>query len=405
MKLKELYEERNRIVKQQRELLDKGKGELDSAEDVQTYENLEQRFNELTDEIEKKERVSKLEEREKMLSESRDRPLFQSEDRKTEGEHRASSDYDKAFRAHLCLRSLAPSEQRALRVSVDTEGGYVVASEKFVGDIRATKKDRLIIRQYATVIPVPNAVSLGVPYLETEPDQATWGSEIWSGELETSAALSKRMLYPHPAAIRLKVSEPMVRMAPNAVDFIVDRMAYRSAVLEEEAFIKNGTGSNQPVGIFQDTDILETATCDISDANTTTSIKADNLINVVYSMKPQYRSNARWLFHRDAVKMIRKLKSGDGDYLWRSGIASDRSDTILDLPYEESEYVSNTFETGQYVGALADLSFYWIADALDMRIKVADQLYLETNQIGYFLRFETDGMPVEKEAFRRVTLA
>jgi HK97 family phage major capsid protein len=57
------------------------------------------------------------------------------------------------------------------------------------------------------------------------------------------------------------------------------------------------------------------------------------------------------------------------------------------------------------VGILGVFDYYWIADALNMDIQVVTELYAATNQNGYILRKETDGMPVLGEAFRRVTLA
>ena len=128
-------------------------------------------------------------------------------------------------------------------------------------------------------------------------------------------------------------------------------------------------------------------------------------IECKYSLKAQYRRQAKWIFSREAIKMIRKLKDGEGNYLWRAGISSDRPDTILDLPFGESEYCPNTFTSGQYVGIIGDFSFYWIVDALDMQVAVLSELYAESNQTGYIGRKETDAMPVIAEAFGRVTLA
>jgi HK97 family phage major capsid protein len=103
--------------------------------------------------------------------------------------------------------------------------------------------------------------------------------------------------------------------------------------------------------------------------------------------------------------MIRKLKDGEGQYIWKAGISNDRGDTILDLPVHMSEYAPNTFTTGEYVGILGDFSYYWIADALNMNIQRLDELYAENNQVGFIGRLETDGMPVLENAFARVTLA
>jgi HK97 family phage major capsid protein len=145
---------------------------------------------------------------------------------------------------------------------------------------------------------------------------------------------------------------------------------------------------------------------DVSADNTATAITADGLINAKYSLKAQYHSSEalRWIFHRDAIKMIRKLKADDGQYIWQPGLATDRPDTILDVPYIMSEYAPNTFTTGLYVGILGDFSHYWIADAMTLQIQRLVELYAESNQVGFIGRLECDGMPVLAEAFARVKL-
>jgi HK97 family phage major capsid protein len=70
-----------------------------------------------------------------------------------------------------------------------------------------------------------------------------------------------------------------------------------------------------------------------------------------------------------------------------------------------SEYMSNTFTTGLYVGILGDFSNYWIADAQSLEFQVLSELYAETNQVGLIGRMDSDGMPVLEEAFVRVKLA
>lgn len=144
---------------------------------------------------------------------------------------------------------------------------------------------------------------------------------------------------------------------------------------------------------------------DVSTGNTTTQIKTDGLIEALYTLKPQHRRNSRWVFHRDAVRQIRRLKTSDGQYIWAPVMASDAPGTILGRPFHESEYAPNTFTSGRYVGIIGDFSRYLIADALDMQIQVLDQLYVESNQTGYIARMETDGMPILENAFARVKLA
>lgn len=322
----------------------------------------------------------------------------------------ATKEYESAYRSFLVAglgsqSVVTPAELRALQADSDTAGGFLVVPEQFVNKLIQAKDRMVFVRRYATVIPVPNAASLGVPDLANDPAAPTWTAEILTGTADSTMSLAKRELHPHPLAKRIKVSKKLIRVASMNVESLVrDRLAYKQAVTEENIFL-NGTGSNQPLGVFTSSADGVTSARDVSTGNGTTTLVADNLINVKYSLEAQYRANCRWMFHRDVIKYIRKLKDGESNYIWRPGIAADAPDTILDIPFDESEYAPSTFSSGSYLGILGDWSFYWIADALNMQIQVLTELYAETNQNGYIIRSETDGAPVHAAAFARVKLA
>ena len=126
------------------------------------------------------------------------------------------------------------------------------------------------------------------------------------------------------------------------------------------------------------------------------------MIDALYNLKEPYQIKASWVMSREMIKRIRKLKDAQNQYLWQPGLASDKPGTILEKPFYMSEYVPNTFTSGNYVGMVGDFSFYWIADALDMSIQRLVELYAESNQVGFIARYEGDGMPVLEEAFSRM---
>ena len=228
--------------------------------------------------------------------------------------------------------------------------------------------------------------------------------EIRTGTEDSTMDFDKRLFYPHPLAKRIKVAEPLTRLTSIGIESLVrERFGYVFSVVEENAFL-TGHGSNQPLGVMVQSDAGISTARDISTDNAATSIKADNLIDCKYNLKAQYRAGAVWIFHRDGVKRIRKLKDGEGNYLWKAGL-TDRPDTILEHPVYESEYQNSAFTANLLVGILGDFNQYWIVDCLDMRMQRLDELYAETNQNGYIGRAETDGMPVLSEAFSRVKLA
>ncbi len=306
-------------------------------------------------------------------------------------------------------QSLGPNEVRALQADSDTIGGYLRPDQEFVFRLIQAVDNMVFIRQWATVLPVTNADSLGIPSLETDASDPTWTSELLTGAADSAMAFGKRELRPHPLAKRILVSNKLLRQTAGPLDaeaLVRERFAYKFAVTKEQAYL-TGTGAGQPLGVFTASDDGIPTSRDVSTDNTTTSITADGLINVKYSLKPQYRMKAttRWMFHTDAIKQIAKLKDGDGQYIWKPGLVGTEPDRLLNIPYAESLYAPSTFTTGLYVGILGDWSMYWIAQALSFQIQRLVELKAETNQTEFIAREEEDGMPVLAEAFSRVKLA
>jgi len=405
MKIKEMRQERAALVKGARVILDLAETEKRdmTAEEEHKYEEIMADVDKRLNEIEKVERREKQEALEADLEEPVDEAIKPDPDEeKRDLGPTATPEYRKAFRDFL----VTGKENRALQMGVDVSGGYTIAPQQFVAKLIEGARNSVFMRQLGTVYSVPKAESLGAPALDNRPADPKWTAEILVGDEDSTMSFGKRELYPHPLAQYIKLSKKLVRASALNIEGIVrDQLGYKTSVVEENAFL-NGSGSNEPLGVFTaSAQGIAATTYDVSTGNTDTNIKADNLIETKYELHPAYWARARWIFHRDAVKMIRKLKDGEGQYIWKTGIASDRGDTILDFPFIMSEYAPHTFSSGLYVGILGDFSRYWIADALDMAIQVLVELYAATNQNGYILRKETDGMPVLGEAFRRVTMA
>jgi HK97 family phage major capsid protein len=403
MKIDELREDRFKLVKEARNILDEAEGRDLTAEENNLYEAKMAEVDTLGDKIEKAEKAEAREAKVNGLMSEMDKPINEAIKPEADaGDIRASENYEKAFRSYLMANS--DYEARALQADLDASGGYTVAPQQFVANLIKAMDNATVVRSLATRFSVPNAESLGAPSLDNDPGDPTWTAEILTGSADSTMSFGKRELNPHPLARSIRLSKKLVRASSMNIEQLVrDRLAYKAAVVEENAFL-NGSGANEPLGVFTASDDGIGTGQDVSTGNASTSIGADGLIEAKYSIKSGYWGSARWIFHRDGVKQIRKLKDGDGQYIWKAGLASDRGDTILDMPVLMSEYAPNTFTAALYVGILGDFSYYWIADALDATIQVLVELYAATNQNGYILRLESDGMPVLAEAFARVKL-
>jgi HK97 family phage major capsid protein len=332
---------------------------------------------------------------------------------------RSSPEYRQVFNHFLvdgesALRS--PLAARAIQADSDIVGGYLTAPQEFVGELIKFVDNLLFIRQKATKYTVRAAQSLGAPSLDQDISDADWTSELDTGNEDNSLQFGKRELTPRPLAKRIKVSNRLLRMATLTGGFSADnsvagggpeglvraRLGYKFAVTEEKAFL-NGNGANQPLGLFVASARGISTARDVL-TGSATGLTYDGCILAKYSLKQQYWQETEWLFHRDAVSQLARLKDGIGNYIWVPGGKGGPGDTLLDRPVNMSEYAPNTFTTGLYAGMLFAPRFYWICDSETMQIQRLVELYAAANQTGFIARMELDGMPVLEEAFARLKM-
>lgn len=319
---------------------------------------------------------------------------------------RAQKPYRQSFRSYLRggLMNLGHEEQRSLQAANDQLGGGLIAPMQFVARLIKGIDDEVFVRRYAEKVTVVSSQSLGMPTLSTDLGDADWTTELATGS-EDDVRIGGRELKPSPIAKRVKVSNKLLAQAtldPEAL--VMQRGVYKMGITQEKAFL-TGNGVDRPLGVFTASDKGVPTSRDYSAGNTTTAIGSDAIIGCKYNIKGAYWPKLRWLFHRDALAQVAKLKDGTGQYLWRESLRVGEPDRLANIPLDMSEYAPNTFTTGQYVGLLADWSQYMIADALDVTVQRLVELYAETNQVGFIFRQESDGMPVLAEAFSRLQLA
>jgi len=323
-----------------------------------------------------------------------------------------TADYQAAFSDYLRHGTGMNPERRAALQSDDSDqAGFLVASEQFAAGMLRVVDDLLFIRRYAKIHTLRSAKSLGIRKRTTKMNTFAWSAELQVATADSALAIGKKVLTPHPLTGAIKASRDLLRNSVEPIDEMVRvEMATDAGELMEDGYM-TGDGSQKPLGVFVASDDGISTSRDVN-TSSATSIDADSLITAKYTLKSQYRRGGlaetlRWLFHRDAIKILAKLKDSDGQYLFRTGLGlrGEDPDRVLNIPMDESERAPNTFTAEQYVGLLANWQYYEIADALDLEIQVLVELYSETNQVGYIGRAKTDGMPTVEEAFVRLKTA
>lgn len=138
------------------------------------------------------------------------------------------------------------------------------------------------------------------------------------------------------------------------LNWMADRFGIALARATESAFTV-GTGSNQPQGIGDTTiaNRIITQTTALAEDAAASAITADNIIDCIHAVPPQYRTGPKFaiLTHDTTLKNIRKLKANN-EYIWLPGGASNNQgitvglpSTIYGVPVYVNEYVPLTQST------------------------------------------------------------
>lgn len=407
VRVNELRQERANLVAQARELSERAhteKRDMTADENTQ-YDRI------MADVTAKKASIDR---EEKLLDE--ERALAGSGERVETGvrnpqdtDVRNTKEYREAFARYIIggKDGVSSEEFRALSAGTASAGGYTVPPTEFVAQLIKDIDNAVVLRSKATVFTLKKAAQLMFPKQTTRIADADWTTEILTGNEDSTLAFGQLILDTAPLAKRIKISETLIHESALPIEDIVRKeLAYIFGITFEKALMTADGTNNKPVGIFDTSHADKIPTTRDATATATTAIDADVLRTAKYMLKQEYRGRAEWLFHRDSVARISKLKDGENQYLWQPGITKGDPDTLLQLAINESEYApGSTLAAATYFGALAVWSEYYIVDVLPFQIKKLNELYAETNQVGFIGRYESSGKPAKAEAFVRLITA
>lgn len=361
-----------------------------SAEDDAIYAKMETELEDLTKEIKRMERKEMIEaELNKPASTPlTNKPMDLNEDEKA---GRASKNYTKAFWKAMKNKSNVPQVMDALQEGSDTEGGYLVPDE-FEKTLVEALEEENIFRKLAHVINTSSG-DRKIPVVASK-GTASWVDE--EGTIpDSDDAFSQVSIGAYKLGTLIKVSNELLNDSVfNLEQYISKEFARRIGSKEEDAFF-NGNGTGKPTGIFNATGGAQTGVTTAS----ATEIKADEIIDLFYSLKAPYRKNAVWILNDATVKAIRKLKDGNGNYLWQPSLTAGSPDTLLGRPVYTSSYVP-TIAAGAKTVAFGDFSYYWIADRQGRVFKKLSELYAATDQTGFVATQRVDGKLILPEAIK-----
>lgn len=380
-KRKKLWEGAKAFVESKRD-----KDGLLTDEDIKTYNEMEAKIKALGDEIN---RMKDQELLENELKKATSVPLTQkpgiSEEIKT---GRASDTYKKAMLN--ALRSNFRQVSNILQEGNDSSGGYLVPDEYDARLIQGLT-DENILRKLGTVIKTSGQHKINIA--GTKP-AAAWvdeGEPLSFGD----ATFNQINLDAHKLHVAVKVTEELLYdNAFGLENYLIDQFAKALANAEEDAFL-NGNGEGKPLGIFASTGGGEVAVTTAS----STAITYDEIVNLVYSLKRPYRKNAKFILNDQTIATLRKLKDGNGQYIWQPALQAGEPDRLLGYEVLTSAYVP-TIAAGAPVIAFGDFSYYNIGDRGVRSFAELKELFAGNGMIGFVAKERVDGKLVLPEAVK-----
>ena len=390
-KILELREKRAKLWDSAKAFLDSRRNEqgLLSAEDTATYEKMEADVVSLGKEIERLERqaVMDLELARPTSSAITHRPGQSQEPEKT---GRASSEYKAAFWKAMKNKS-SFEVQNALQVGTDSEGGYLVPDEFERTLVEALQEENLF-RQLATIITTSSG-DRKIPVVASK-GTASWVDE--EGTIpESDDAFGQVSIGAYKLATMIKVSEELLSDSVfNLERYIAKEFGRRIGAKEEEAFFV-GDGTGKPTGIFHSTGGAGVGVT----AASASAISIDEIMDLFYSLKSPYRKNAAFVTNDATIKAIRKLKDGNGQYLWQPSVTAGQPDSLLNRPLKTSAYVPVIASAAKTI-AFGDFSYYWVADRQGRSFQRLNELFAVTGQVGFKATQRVDGKLILAEAVK-----
>lgn len=287
----------------------------------------------------------------------------------------AGQPHQKAFMTYLRsgdddgLRGLQ-LDGKSLSTAVNSDGGYLVdpvTSETVTSVLQATAS----IRSIAAVVTV-EATSYDVLIDHTDVG-AGWATES-DPTAETGTPVIDRITIPlHELSALPKASQRLLDDSAFDIEsWLAGRIADRFSRAEASAFL-NGDGIDKPTGILTHGVVANDSWSWGNIGYVATGSDGgidggDAIVDLVYALGAEYRANGVFVMNSKTSGLIRKLKDGDGRFLWSDGLAAGEPARLMGYPVLVAEDMPGV-ASDSFSIAFGDFSAgYTIAERPDLRV-------------------------------------
>jgi HK97 family phage major capsid protein len=355
-------------------------------------------------------------ERLKQLEEERSQPQFRGVVARADIKHDlASPEYAKRW-LHAVARGDA-AEMRALATSTSGAGIPTDMERRIVEKMYQAN----VLRSIAPVSSIDSKRTITIEGNLPTTNLVAEAGSITASDPTFGTAIS---VVPYKYVCATQMSQEFIEDAigqggiGSGLDWVASRIGLSMALKMEEAYTI-GTGSSQPEGIAGSA--AQTAFAAISQVtdlggSAVTTVTADNVIDTVHLVAPQYRNSPRfrWLLSDTFVRVARKLKnsvttSGATEYIWTQAPANAQTmvggapGLLYGVPYSVGQYVRTATTNNNIFAVIGDFNYFEIFDRTGMTSLVDPYSAASTHQVTLYTYARTDSHIMLPAAFAAIT--
>lgn len=369
--MKKYIEQRNALVIEMTEILNKAKAETRAFDETET-----ERFEAIKKEIAGIDAVLKAEQESRSFEK-----MEEKTDKKDDVEVRAFENY---------IRNRV--EQRADVNLTASDNGAIIPST-IANRIIETVKELSPIFQMATKYSVKGELIFPVYDETTSTITCAYATEFTNLE-STAAEFTSVSLNGFLAGALTKVSRSLMNNSQfDIVSYVVTKMAKAIADFMEKELIV-GT-ADKMTGVLSSTNGITSAAA--------TAITADELIDLQMTLPEVYQPGAVWLMHKSTFKAIRKLKDNDGQYLLNKDVTNAFGWSLLGKPVYVTETMP-TIEASAKTIVYGDMTGLYVNVRENVSIEILREAYAAQHVVGVIGWVEADSKIIEPQKFAILTM-
>jgi HK97 family phage major capsid protein len=219
------------------------------------------------------------------------------------------------------------AEMKSLSLSPDTLGGYLAPTEY----VREIIKGVVEVTPFRAVARTRQTTQKAIQLPKrTGTFSAQWVQEQGTRSETTGLTYGMDEIPTHEMFALVDITNQMLEDAAFNMEAEVRAEATEQFAKAEGAAFLSGSGVGRPFGFLNNASIATV------NSGAAAALTADGLLSVYYGIKTDYARAAVWMLNRSTIGQIRRLKDGDGEYLWAPGLAGGVPNTINGAPYVEA---------------------------------------------------------------------